>query len=143
MPGQRPAQAAKCAAPWKALISTPISAISAPAVTLSTPGICIQQPAEFLIVGSELLTQSLIQLREISLRRGDALQLQTQHEAVMLVDMTVQRAGEFGLLALHPPLRQSRHFGGGLFPSISARSIARPETPNTSRITPDNLMLGA
>jgi hypothetical protein len=35
--------------------------------------------------------------------------LQAQDEAVMLVDMTIQRAREFGLLAPHPSPRELRH----------------------------------
>ena len=102
----------------------------------------LHQATEFLVIGGKLLAQSLIQLREVGLRRGDALQLQTQHEPVMLVDTTVQRAREFGLLAPHPSTRELCHVSRRLRPlDQRPQHRARPETPNTSLTTPDSLML--
>src|SRR5260370_24228589 len=85
----------------------------------------LYQATQFAVIGREPLTQSLVQLLKVGLSGGDALQMQAQHEAVILVNMAVPCPRQFGFFTPHAAPRPPRHLLRRMFP-FDQRSPPRP-----------------
>jgi len=67
--------------------------------------------------------------------------LQSQQEAMVLFELSIQGRLQFGNLLAQKSFANSAISWGVAFPSMSARSINRPDIPKTSVATLANLML--
>ena len=100
----------------------------------------LPEQAPLRLVGPGLLLDALVERAQIRLDRLHPPEVEGQQVAVMLAQPAVQRQGQRLQLAAQLPPRQVRHLLRRAVFSISAFSIARPETPNTWLTTLANLM---
>ena len=92
-------------------------------------------------IGFELDGDAFVESRNILFGGFEAPQLHRQQEAVVFLHPPVERQDQIGALAAQLPVGEIGHRLGRASPSISARSIARPDTPKTSEATLASLML--
>jgi len=98
----------------------------------------LPEQAPLRLVGPGLLLDALVERAQIRLDRLDPSEVEGQQIAVMLGQPAVQRQGS-SLRRNFRFARSAISCGVAVF-SISAFSIARPDTPNTSLTTLANLM---
>ena len=84
-----------------------------------------------------------IELAERAFERGDQLEVQLEHRAVMRGDAAAQRLDQGAALAPGGALRQRGQRSGSLSPAMMAPSMARPEAVSTSESTLPSLRLAS
>src|SRR5208337_1972739 len=101
----------------------------------------LHQECVLRAIGLEPLANAPVERCDVRLDRFEPAQLHRQEEAVVLLDPPVERQDQIGVLSAQLALARSAIASAEASPSISARSIARPDTPKTSEATLASLML--
>ena len=82
-------------------------------------------------IGFELLLDPRLELGDIGVGMFESPKLQTQNEAVVFLDATLQRRGEQLIFLRSLPRASSAICSGVGAPSTIARNMSMPDTPNT------------
>src|SRR3954453_9471714 len=140
LPGQRPAQLARCPAVGNTLMSVPISATMTSAVRWATPVIVLASctpPAPGGPNWSSIASES----RSIcSSRKSRCARIAPITSAWWASKRPSSACLSAGSLARSLPLANSASTSGSVVPATSASSIARPDAPRMSVATQSSLM---